>query len=681
MKKFALFALVLCTALSAAGAGEFPGDDWTRATPAEVGMDAAELETARDYALTTEGAGYITRHGKLVMSWGPIDQTYDLKSSSKSIGVMAIGLAMLDGTMALDDKAVKYQPELGTHESAPEVSKFNRDTGWLDQITLFHLATQTAGFEKPGGYGKLLFEPGTKWLYSDAGPNWLAECVTKVYKQDIETLMFDRVFTPIGIEREDLRWRKHSYRPALLDGIPSREFGSGVHANVDAMARIGYLHLRRGVWNGKRILPEAFIDLARQPHPKVASVPLMDGEWSHDNASTHYGLLWWNNGDGTLANVPRDAYWSWGLYDSLIVVIPSLDIVASRTGKSWKRTEGAQHYAVLEPFLGNIVASVRDAEPQAPYPPSAWKLDWSPVDTIRRDASGSDNFPMTWADDDLQYSAYGDGWGFEPKVEKKLSIGLVTVEGGPENFVGRNLRTPDMEFTGQGEHGPKASGILMVEGVLYLFARNLDNARLSWSEDHGRTWTHADWRFTESFGAPTFLNFGKNYAGARDNHVYVYSFDSDSAYIAADRMVMARVPKDRIRELEAYEYFVRLDPQGEPVWSSKLADRGAIFEHPGRCYRSGITYNPALKRYIWSQILPESEHEQGMRFQGGFGVYEAPEPWGPWRTVYFANNWDVGPGETSSFPTKWMSDDGKTMWLVFSGDDHFSVRKATVSSR
>ena len=38
-----------------------------------------------------------------------------------------------------------------------------------------HLATQTAGFEKPGGYTKLIFEPGTKWFYSDGGPNWLAE--------------------------------------------------------------------------------------------------------------------------------------------------------------------------------------------------------------------------------------------------------------------------------------------------------------------------------------------------------------------------------------------------------------------------------------------------------------------------------------------------------------------------
>jgi len=78
---------------------------------------------------------------------------------------------------------------------------------------------------------------------------------------------------------------------------------------------------------------------------------------TYGNAAPHYGLLWWNNADKTLQDVPTDAYWSWGLYDSLIVVIPSLDIVVARAGKSWKRDDGAGHYAVLRPFLVPIVQS------------------------------------------------------------------------------------------------------------------------------------------------------------------------------------------------------------------------------------------------------------------------------------------------------------------------------------
>ena len=59
-------------------------------------------------------------------------------------------------------------------------------------------------------------------------------------------------------------------------------------------------------------------------------------------------------------------------------------------------------------------------------------------------------------------------------------------------------------------------------------------------------------------------------------------------------------------------------------------------------------------------------------------MYDAPEPWGPWTTAFYTEAWDVGPGETSSFPAKWLSGDGRTVYLVFSGDDCFSVRKGTV---
>ena len=66
------------------------------------------------------------------------------------------------------------------------------------------------------------------------------------------------------------------------------------------------------------------------------------------------------------------------------------------------------------------------------------------------------------------------------------------------------------------------------------------------------------------------------------------------------------------------------------------------------------------------------------RFAGGLAVYDAPEPWGPWTTAYFAERSDVGPGDTASFLAKWMSADGLTLHLVFSGEDSFSVRRATL---
>ena len=64
-----------------------------------------------------------------------------------------------------------------------------------------------------------------------------------------------------------------------------------------------------------------------------------------------------------------------------------------------------------------------------------------------------------------------------------------------------------------------------------------------------------------------------------------------------------------------------------------------------------------------------------LRFKGGLGIFEGLTPWGPWKTVYYTLDWDIGPGETASIPVKWMSVDGKTCYLVFSGNDSFSVRK------
>lgn len=327
---------------------------WKSDSPANQGMDEAKLREAREYALTGGGSGCILRGGKLVMSWGDTKKRYDLKSTTKAIGVTALGLAIMDGKMELTERANKHHPTLATPPAG------NAKTGWPDRITILHLATQTAGFEKPGGYGKLLFEPGTQWHYSDAGPNWLAECITLAYREDLNELMFDRVFSPLGITETDLTWRRNAYRPPDIDGIPRREFGSGIAANVDAMARIGLLYLRRGSWRGKQLIPNNFVDQARTAIPEVEGLPEWDAE-QYGNASDHYGLLWWNNADGTLAGVPRDAYWSWGLYDSLIVVIPSLDIVVARAGKSWTRSGGG-HYAVLAPFLEPIVASVKKGE-------------------------------------------------------------------------------------------------------------------------------------------------------------------------------------------------------------------------------------------------------------------------------------------------------------------------------
>ena len=92
-----------------------------------------------------------------------------IEPATKSIGFTAMGLAILDGKLRLSGRAADCHPQFGV---PPEQ---NQQSPWRVQIKLLHLATHTAGFEKPGGYTKLFYAPGTRWAYSDGGPNWLAE--------------------------------------------------------------------------------------------------------------------------------------------------------------------------------------------------------------------------------------------------------------------------------------------------------------------------------------------------------------------------------------------------------------------------------------------------------------------------------------------------------------------------
>lgn len=336
----------------------FPTTDWTAATPAEMNMDAAKLDQARDFALTGGGSGFVTRHGRVVYTWGDTALRYDLKSTTKSIGGMALGLAIDEGRVQLADLAQTHLPTIGVPPDA------NTATGWLSSITILQLATHTAGFDKPGDYVDLIAQPGTTWFYSDASLNWLADVLTQVYAQDLNTLLFARAWTTMGITDADLVWRDNAFRDDMLNGIKSREFASGIIANVDAMARIGYLFLRRGDWNGQRLLSESFIDTVQTPRPEAATTTIADPV-NYPGATTNYGVLWWTNAEGLMADVPRDAYWAWGLGDSLIVVIPSLDIVVARAGNVpetppvpvW-RPDWNGDYSVLAPFLTPIVQSV-----------------------------------------------------------------------------------------------------------------------------------------------------------------------------------------------------------------------------------------------------------------------------------------------------------------------------------
>lgn len=325
----------------------------------------------------------------------------------------------------------------------------------------------------------------------------------------------------------------------------------------------------------------------------------------------------------------------------------------------------------------------------APYPPSqiVRRLQWDDA-TVRIGSNVGDNWPITRIGGGRQITAWGDGPGFDEQPPR-LSLGFARIEGSPPNVQGHDLATDIDTLQGGGSSAIKASGLLMVDGMLYLWVRNyrppgsedFTNARLAWSSNEGTNWTWADWHFSDTFGCPEFVQFGPDYRGSRDDFVYIVSQGNDSAYGYSPDIVMARVPRSHVAERNRYEYFAGSVAEGGAKWSSELAARKPIFHDPHGTQRVAVTYNAALKRYF----LTTSHRPPGSTatHTAALGVFEAPEPWGPWRTVFYADHWS-GTNRTyhHKFPTQWMSDDGRAMWLLYSGLDGglytFCLKMATL---
>ena len=343
---------------------------WPTTTPTDAKMDVTKLDAARNYSLaagvTGNESGYIIRGGKLVYSWGDPNARYEMKSTTKSMGGLALLLALDEGKLVLSDKASAKIPAVFGTDPAVDASAVT--TGGLADVTLLQLATHTAGFSKADRQPLLLlYKPGTTWSYSEQGLDWLADVLTQTYAQDLNTLLATRIYGTLGVRANvDLTWRNNIYRTDTLNvaGTPvkRRELGSGINANVNAMARFGQLMLRKGVWGTTRLLSEENVTKVHTPQAEIATAALPDPT-NFPGATTNYGILWWTNATGQLAGVPTDAFWAWGLHETFIIVVPSKDLVIARAGDhAWDPTNSETwnaDYQKLAPFLTPIVEAAQ----------------------------------------------------------------------------------------------------------------------------------------------------------------------------------------------------------------------------------------------------------------------------------------------------------------------------------
>lgn len=335
------------------------------------------------------------------------------------------------------------------------------------------------------------------------------------------------------------------------------------------------------------------------------------------------------------------------------------------------------------------------AQPSPVYPASTVisSIEWD-IASKRTLAPGSDNWAITWAADGHQYTTWGDGGGFGGTNNRwggRVSLGFARIEGGKDDYVGVNLwggknaQNP-ARFTG------KSYGIISIDGVLYMWRGHQDapgenvygTSSLYRSTDASASWEATSVTYNAGFFTPTFLQFGQDYSGARDQYVYVYAPEQKTTDWEVNKpgeLMLARVDKSRITDIAAYEFFAGVDSRNQPSWTSDIKARKPVFNDPvNGIMRTSVSYNPGLDRYFLTTQQVSRYWEDDYHV----GIYDSSTPWGPWTTVEFANAEELGLISADywktvffNFANKWLSDDGESFVMVYTDEDNW----ATVEGR
>ncbi|OGD00982.1 hypothetical protein A2972_04070 [Candidatus Amesbacteria bacterium RIFCSPLOWO2_01_FULL_47_33] len=297
-------------------------------------------------------------------------------------------------------------------------------------------------------------------------------------------------------------------------------------------------------------------------------------------------------------------------------------------------------------------------------------------------ASGSDNWPITWAVGDKQYSSWGDGGGFGSGY---YDIGVAEITG---RKAGTNLWFNNV-------YG-KSYGILGVNGILWMWQCGEGSdagafkyqrlLRTTGTGALGSNWTAANVTFDSSnngnFFCPTFLQFGMDYSGARDSYVYTYAPINKSGswnVQTPGEIVLFKIDKSKLTsssspQVSDFQFFTGLSG-GLPSWGTAANKKPVFSDSANGVMRTSVSYNSSLKRYflITQQVTRSAP--------GGYiGIYDAPEPWGPWTTVLFKNAWDsslnglMNPDAIKTvffnFSNKWAS--GNNFVMVYTDRDNWA---------
>jgi len=286
-----------------------------RSTPERQGISSADIldfvDTA-DRQIDAMNSFIFVRHGYVVAEgwWAPYDAAtpHILYSLSKSFTSTAVGLAISEGKLSLDDEVLKYFPE----DAPAEPSVNLKAMRVRDLLRMATGNTAEAQFSPNNVWTKVFlaqpvtFKPGTHFLYNSPGTYMLSAIVQKVTGMTVLDYLKPRLFEPLGIESPT--WVMSP------QGISAGTYGLSLR--TEDIARFGQLYLQKGKWKGKQLVPAQWIEEATARQTANGSAPTSD--WDQG-----YGYQFWRSRHNT--------YRGDGAFGQYCMVMPEYDAVVAIT--------------------------------------------------------------------------------------------------------------------------------------------------------------------------------------------------------------------------------------------------------------------------------------------------------------------------------------------------------------
>ena len=285
------------------------------ASPEALGVSSSELLAfveAADTKIDAMNSFMLVRHGQVVAEgwWSPYDAAspHSLYSLSKSFTSTAVGMAIAEGKLSLDDDVLKFFPEDAPAEQGKNLKAMRVSD--LLRMSTGHQEEPRRTADQPWARTFLAqpvpHKPGTHFLYNTSATYMLSGIVQKATGATLLDYLQPRLFGPLGIE--------HPTWEASPQGISAG--GYGLSVRTEDIAKFGQLYLQKGKWAGKQIVPEAWVDAATARQTSNGSNPKSD--WDQG-----YGYQFWRCRNG--------AYRGDGAFGQYCIVLPEQDAVIAIT--------------------------------------------------------------------------------------------------------------------------------------------------------------------------------------------------------------------------------------------------------------------------------------------------------------------------------------------------------------